>query len=449
MARAAGRREMIRRTVFALLAVLAVTPVRAADVKTLDAVHGASTWFVEDHSVPMIALEASLPAGSAFDPANKAGLASFAGAMLDEGAGGLDSKAFHDALANRAIILSVSTDRDCVEISLVTLTENAADAFRLLGLALQHPRFDAEAVARVRAQMIQNVEHDAEDPEAVADKGFHAAFFSGHAYAHAPNGDIAGLNAVTQQDLKTFARDHWVRNGMTIAVAGDATAQSVSALLVQAFAKLPGGSAIRNAPAARMGKPGMQIIPMPVPQPNAMFGLPAVPRSDPDYLPAYIANDILGGGGFSSRLTSEVRVKRGLTYAISTDIVTYRDASFIEGEVATRSDDMRRSLAVTREVMTKFASDGPTPQEVSDAKGYLTGSFPLAFSSDTGIVSQLAVFQREGLGPDYVVRRNGLIDAVTVDDVRRAAKRLFDPRRLTIVVAGTPGNGRIPPGATR
>ena len=107
---------------------------------------------------------------------------------------------------------------------------------------------------------------------------------------------------------------------------------------------------------------------------------------------------------------------------------------------------MHRSLAVTREVMKKFAAEGPTDQEVADAKAYLTGSFPLTFASDEGLVSQLAVFQQEGLGPDYVAKRNSLIDAVTVEDVRRAAKRLFDPKRLTIVVAGTPAGGRAPDG---
>ena len=425
---------------------LALGAAHAADVKQLDAVRGATTWFVEDHSAPMIAMEVSLPAGSAYDPGNKAGLSAFAAAMLDEGAGGLDSRAYHDALANRAIQLTVTPDRDYLEISLVTLTENAPDAFRLLGLALQHPRFDQDAIARVRAQMIQNVQRDEEDPETVAEKGFHAAFFSGHAYGHSPNGDIPGLSAVTQEDLKGFVRGHWVRGGMKIAVAGDASPTAIAALLDSAFAKMSGAVPSHPPAVAHMGKVGVQIIPMPVPQPTAIFGVPAIPRNDPDYLPAYVANDILGGGGFSSRLTNEVRVKRGLTYGITTDLVTYRNASYVEGEVATRREDMHRSLAVTREVMKKFAAEGPTDQEVADAKAYLTGSFPLTFASDEGLVSQLAVFQQEGLGPDYVAKRNSLIDAVTVEDVRRAAKRLFDPKRLTIVVAGTPAGGRAPAG---
>ncbi len=155
-----------------------------------------------------------------------------------------------------------------------------------------------------------------------------------------------------------------------------------------------------------------------------------------------MANEILGGGGSSSRLTTEVRVKRGLTYDISTDLVSYRNASFFEGEFATRKEDTHRSLAVTREVMQTLATQGATAQEVTDAESYLTGSFPLTFASDENLVAQLAIFQREGLGPDYVSKRNGLINAVTLDDVRRVAKRLFDPKRLTVVVAGTPADGQ-------
>jgi len=181
----------------------------------------------------------------------------------------------------------------------------------------------------------------------------------------------------------------------------------------------------------------VHTVAMGVPQPNAAFGLPGILRSDPDFLPAYVANYILGGGGFSSRLTNEVREKRGLTYDISTDLSDLRRAGAIEGTVATRADAMKRTIATVRETMAKFAADGPTVQELADAKTYLTGSYPRAFASNQGTASQLAAFQRAGLDVGYVARRNDLINAVTLDDVRRAAKRLFDPRRLTVTVAGT------------
>ena len=176
---------------------------------------------------------------------------------------------------------------------------------------------------------------------------------------------------------------------------------------------------------------------MPVPQPTAVFGLPGLLRSDPDFIPGYVANYILGGGGFSSRLTNEVRVQRGLTYDVSTSLESWNRAGVVLGEVATRRGGMKETISVIRDTMHDFAANGPTDKELADAKTYLTGSFPLAFSSNTGIAAQLNTFEREGLGVDYVQKRNTLINAVTIDDVRRAAKRLYDPAKLTFVVAGS------------
>jgi zinc protease len=165
-------------------------------------------------------------------------------------------------------------------------------------------------------------------------------------------------------------------------------------------------------------------------------------RADPDFIPGYVANYILGGGGFSSRLTDQVRVKRGLTYGISTSLTAFRKASVMAGSVATRADAVRQTIQVVKETMADFARTGATQSELDDAKTYLTGSFPMAFSSNAGIAAQLGAFQRQGLDIGYVSRRNALIQAVTLEDVKRAAKRIFDPARLTVVVAGTPVNGK-------
>jgi zinc protease len=181
---------------------------------------------------------------------------------------------------------------------------------------------------------------------------------------------------------------------------------------------------------------------MAVPQPNAVFGLPGVMRADPDFLAAYVANYILGGGGFSSRLMDEVRVKRGLTYGIETQLTSYNRASVMVGSVATRADAVNQTIAVVKDTLSKFAASGATQTELDDAKTYLTGSFPIAFASNAGIAAQLSAFQRQGLDIGYVARRNSLIQAVTLDDVKRAAKRLYDPARLTVVVAGSPVSGQ-------
>lgn len=415
----------------------ALAPASAANVKALNAVKGAQVWFAEDHTVPMIALTASLPAGSVYDPSAKAGLAALAASLLDEGAGNLDSTAFQAALANRAIQLNVETGRDSITVSMAVLSSNAKEAFRLLGLALSRPRFDADAVSRVRAQMLQGLEEEKSEPASVAEKSFNSFYFGAHSYGHPPGGDARALTAIAPDDLKTFARSHWVRGGLRVAIAGDVNAAAAAVLLRAAFGALPEQAPPPPPAPMRVGAPGLHVVEMDVPQPAAFFALPGLLRSDPDFLTGYVANYILGGGGFASRLTKEVREKRGLTYDISTDLIPYRRAGLLLGEVAARKDAMRQTIAVVRETMRKFVADGPTQQELADAKTYLNGAFPLAFASDAGLAAQLNYFQQMGLGIDYLDKRPGLIDAITIGDIRRVTRRLCDPSKMTIVVAGS------------
>jgi zinc protease len=426
----------MRRLLLGLVSVLLVcAPALAAPV-ALHVDRGTQVWFSEDHSVPMIAFVFSLPAGSAYDPADKPGLAAFAGALLDEGAAGLDSRAFHRALSDRAIRLSVTPDRDALIVSLVTLSKDAPEALHLLSLALSRPRFDSGSLTRVRVQMTQKLRQEGENPSLVARRAFLRAFFNGHVYGHAVDGDAAGLAAVTSADLHNFAHSHWVRGGMKIAVAGDIAPVTLTRLLKTALKPLPAAPPHPLPVVGKLGAPGLHYAAMPAPQPVVVFGLPGIMRNDPDFLPGYIANYILGGGGFDSRLTHQVRIKHGLTYNIATRILSFRRASVMMGEMALRADTLKPTLAAVRSTLAAFAADGPTDKELADAKTHLIDALPLTFSSDVGTAAQLGVFQREGLGIGYISERNTLIQAVTIDAVRRAAKRLFTPTHLTILVAG-------------
>jgi len=430
----------LRRCLLTLAAVLLCLPAvaHAANVKSVNMGKGVQVWFQEDHTLPIISMTVSLPAGSGYDPAGKAGLAAFTAAMLDEGAGSYSSQAFQAALSDRGIRLSVRPDRDWTTISLVTLKENAKDAFHLLGEALTKPHFDNDAVARVRAQMLASLKEDEEDPSSVAAKAFYTRFFAGHPYGHPIDGDPASIAAITRDDMRNFARTHWVRGGMHIAVSGDIDTKGLKTLLASAFRALPQKVPQRIPALHHMGAPGIKLIPMPVPQPNIVFGLPALPRKDRDFIPLYVANYILGGGGFSSRLTTEVREKRGLTYSIATSINTQTQIGYFAGQVATKAGSVQQTIKVIQGTIADFAKNGPTQKELDDAKTYLTGSFPLAFTSNVGISAQLNAFQNGGLPISYLQKRNGLINAVTVDDIQRAVKRVFAKGGLTIVIAGNP-----------
>jgi zinc protease len=433
----------------ALCAVLAGSlPALALDVKSISAPKSEEVWYVSDHTLPIITMTVAVPGGSAYDPPDRPGLANFAAQLMDEGSANLRADAFQTALSNRAIRLTVTTERDYLIVTLVTLSGNAKDAFELLGIALSRPRFDADAIARVRAQILADLGQQDDDPTAVAEKGFYQTFFANHPYAHPPVGTSGSVSAITASDLRRFAATHWVSRGLKVAVSGDVDRITLTPLLKSAFGNLPAGGP-RTLPAvSRIGKSGVSVIPLTVPQPNAVFGLPGMLRSDPQYIAGFVANYILGGGGSASRLTSEVREKRGLTYDVSTSLESFRKSGFVLGEVATKRGSMKETVTVIRDALKDFAQNGPTDKELADAKTYLTGSFSLAFSSNLGTADQLSTFQRVGLSVDYVQNRNALVNAVTLDQVKQAARRLFDPSRLTVVVAGSYSNSQ-PGGARR
>ena len=429
------------RKILALLALLLTSaPSLAADIKNLDLGKNAQVWFAEDHTVPIVALVAAFPAGAAYDPAGKAGLAAFAASLMDEGAGNMDSRAFHEVLASRAIQFRATVDRDYLVISVVSLSENLPEAMRLLQTALIHPRFDGEAVSRVRTQILQALAQGDSEPPQMARRAFTKIFFNGHAYAHSSEGEPQSIQAITVDDMRAFARSHWVRGGIMISVSGDITAPAATKLIADTFKPVPDIKPAPVLPIGKLGQPGVHIIDMPEPQATVIFALPGIMRQDPDFIPGYVANYILGGGGFASRLMTEVRVKRGLTYGIDTQLSAYNRASVMLGSVATRADAVRQTITVVHDTLGQFSKEGATAQELADAKTFLTGSFPIAFASNAGIASQLSAFQRQNLDIGYVARRNSLIEAVTLDDIKRVAKKLYDPARLTVVVAGTPVN---------
>jgi len=426
----------------ALLALLISVSIPAtAEAITVKAVHspsGVETWLSEEHSVPMIAVNIAFPAGSAYDPTDKPGLATFVSSLMDEGAGDLASEAFKQALEARAIRIGASADRDYITISMTTLKENADEAFRLLGLVVSHPRFDTEAVERMRVAILASLKQEDEQPSTVASKSWFATYFGTHPYARSESGTPSGVQAITVNDIKTFAADHMVRDRVKMSVAGDITDAQLRRYLQQLFVSLPAKTVPLVSRPADAGKPASNTIPRNEPAPVAMFGFAGPMRLDADFIPTFVANYILGGGGFSSRLMDEIRDKRGLTYGVSTYLADYKSAALIVGSVQSEKSKILTALDVTTSELARFAKDGATAKELADAKTYLTGSYPLGLDSNAKIARTLNAYQRQGLTPDYVEKRNALIQGVTLAQVNAMAKKWYDPAKLVIVVAGTP-----------
>jgi zinc protease len=418
--------------------LLAAAPAGAVEIKRVISPGGIEAWLVEDHKNPIITLTALFKGGEAGDPAGKAGRANLASGLLDEGAGPHDSQAFRTLLEDDAIRLSFSAGRDDFAATLSTLTENADKAFELLRLSLTEPRFDAEPLQRIRAQIVANLAAKRQRPGTIAGRVWWRAMFPAHPYGMPGEGTPESLSALGADDLRAFVAETLTRDRLVLAVVGDITAAALAPMLDRVFGALPARSTVPVvADAAPQSAGDTFVVERDVPQSVVVFGHAGIGRDDPDWYAASILMEIMSGG-FGSRLTEEIREKRGLTYGVSASLYPLDHAALVIGSVSTRNAKVAESIGLVREIWAQMAEDGPTEAEAADAKTYINGSFPLRFTNSGSIARILAGIQREGLGIDYLDRRAGLIDAVTMDDLKRVAKRIFRADALTFAIVGRP-----------
>lgn len=417
----------------------AALPAQAFEIKQVVSPGGIEAWLVEEYEVPIITMEVSWEGGSASDPAAKLGLANMVSGLLDEGAGDMDSNAYQKRLAASNASLSYSEDKDYFNAHLRTLAENRDEAFALLQVALAAPRFDAEAVERIRAQIRSIVVRNASDPEFIASQAWMKAMLGKHPYARPSSGTEKTVAAITRGDLKSYVARTIARDNMLIGVVGPITPAELGALLDKTFGGLP-ATATRTKiadvkPAIRAET---KIIRQPFPQSVVLFGGAGLKRNDPDFVPAYVMNYMLGGGGFSSRLTGEVREKRGLAYSIGTSLYPLRHAALYMGQVGTKNASVGTALSLIRQEFSRMAEDGVSAEELENAKTYLTGSYPLRFDSNAKIAGELLAIQQEKLGITYVEHRNEMINAVSEADIARVAKRLLSDKAPVVAIVGEP-----------
>ncbi len=437
--RRAGARALIALIAGAGLA-LAAPAARAMTIERVVSPLGIEAWLVRDHALPLIAVEFAFLGSADQDPLDKPGVANMATSLLDEGAGPYEASAFHDRLERKAIEMSFRTGRDYLRGTMRTLKDNRDDAFDYLRLALTEPRFDAAAVERERAQIMSRLRREALSPNDMASRSWWATAFPGHPYGQPVNGTLESLPKITIDDLKSYTRRALTRDHVNIAVVGDIDAETAGALIDRTFGALPAKAELTPvAPVVPQGLGRRVVIDLDVPQAVVHFGGPGLARSDPDFMAAYIVNHILGGGAFSSRLYVEVREKRGLAYGISDSLVWLNHAALLLGTTATRADATGQTIDIIEREIRRLAEDGPTEAEFAKAKTYLKGSFALGLDTSSRIASQLVQMQIDNLGIDYIERRAGLIDAVTLADAKRVAKRLLDGGLLVTVVGRPEG----------
>ena len=425
-------------------ALLAAVPTGASanngiEIQSVTSPGGITAWLVENDTIPLIAMKFSFEGGAATDPDDKAGLAYFLSGMLDEGAGDLDSQAFQQRLADQSIRMSFNAQRDHFQGSLETLSENREEAFDLLELAITEPRFDAEPLERVRRQILIQLRQDQEDPEDIASQAWMRTMFGDHPYGRPVKGSPETMTTLAADDLEDLRQRLFARERLHIAVVGDIDAETLERLLDETFGGLDAVAELPEVPDATPVEESLvEVVERNIPQSVIRFGHKGIKRDDPEFIPAFMVNSILGGGGFGSRLMQEVREDRGLVYSVFSSLQPMEHGGILYGGAATMNERAAETIEVVRQQLARMAEEGPTQEELEEAKTYLTGSYPLGFDSNTSIASRLLAIQQDDLGIDYVNRRNDLIEAVTPEDAKRVARRIIDPDQLVVTVVGQP-----------
>ncbi len=423
-----------------LLLCVFILPASAAQkIQRVVTPAGIEVWLVQERKIPIIALEAAWRGGAVANPKGKEGLATLAMGLMDEGSGDDNRVVFHDKLDDNAVEMGFSAGRDTLSLSLRTLSEKRDIAFELLGQALTKPRFDPEPLEVSRRQMIVALERSDSNPNALSGRTWSAAAFPDHPYGRPTDGTRESLPALTRQDVADFVSQRLARDNLVISVVGDIDAAGVATLVDKAFAGLPAKSAPLSVPdVVPVAQAAPIVVQRDIPQSVVVFGGPGLMRLDPDYYAAYVLNYVIGGGGFASRLMEEVREKRGLAYGVYTYLQPMDHAALHLGGVSTRNDGVAESLRIVRAELARLREKGVTAAELANAKSYITGSFPLQLSTNARIAGILTSVQIQRLGIDYLDKYTSYIDAVTLDQVNRVAKRLLDPDHMLTVVVGKP-----------
>lgn len=418
----------------------AVTAAQATDIKKIVSSKGIEAWFVQDSSVPLIAMNFVFRGvGSVTDPEGREGLAKMSSALLDEGAGDLQAAEFQKKLEEIAARLSFSAGRDHYNGRLSTLVSEREQAFNLLKLSLNRPRFDEKAVERIRDQLNASLIRNAEVPQRVLGRKWSETVFAGHRYSLPSDGTKASIASITKADLNTFVSTRFSRDRLIVGVVGDISEAELGRRLDQVFGGLPKIGRTFNVPdVVPTGAGKTIVVRMSIPQSAILLGHAGIKREDPDWYAALLVSRIFGGGGLSSRLYEEIREKRGLAYSVYSYLNPMEKSALIVGSVATKNSRAGESLSLIKAEWDQLSKKGVSAEELRDAKTYINGSFPLRLGSSRGIAELLVGMQLSNLGENYIKERPSLINATTLEDANRVARRVYDVKKLTTVVVGDP-----------
>lgn len=430
---------MIRFAMILAVAFAAAMPARAeVDIQEVVSPGGITAWLVREPSIPFLALELRFRGGASLDAPGKRGAINLMTGLLEEGAGDLDARAFARAQESLAASFGYDVGDDDLSVSARFLSENRDEAIELLRKSIIEPSFAESALERVRGQVLTGLRSDAKDPDSIARRTFDAMAYGDHPYGSPYEGTIESVTALSRADMLDAHAAVFAKDRLYVGAAGDITPEELGILLDDLLGALPDTGAPMPAQAPVLIKGGTTVVPFDTPQSVAIFGQRGIAQDDPDFFAANILNRVLGAGGFESRLMTEVREKRGLTYGVYSFLVPQDHAETVQGQVASANDSIAEAVSVIRDEWARAAAEGITQEELDAAKTYITGAYPLRFDGNAPIARILVGMQMIDLPIDYIATRNDKVEAVTLEDVRRLAGELLDPEGLHFVVVGQP-----------
>lgn len=429
---------MKRLSLAACLLVYSVAAPALPTIETWVTAKGSKVLFVEAHELPMIDLRVVFDAGSARD-GDSAGVASLTNALLDQGAAGLDADEIAMGFERQGAELGGGSERDMAWLSLRSLSDEKLmrPAFELFGKVLSRADFPVRDFKREQQRTLTGLEYQKQKPKSILEKSFYRNIYGNHPYASNPAGAEESVAGLTVADLKAFYQRYYVARNATIAIVGDLTRERAEKMAEALSDALPEGKKAEPLPVvAGLSDAESLLIEHPSTQSHVLMGAPGMHRGDPDYFALYVGNHILGGSGLVSRISEEIREKRGLSYsAYSYFVPMRRDGPYMLG-LQTRNDQRQEALDVLRETVERFVEEGPTGKELKASKNNIIGGFPMRVSSNGKIIEYLAVIGFYDLPLDYLSAFTGRIREVTVEQIKDAFQRRVQVDRMVTVVVG-------------
>jgi zinc protease len=432
--------KAVRLTAFALFLLCASAAHAILPIQNWETQRGARVYFVQNSDLPMVDVSVDFPAGAAFDTREKSGVANLTAGLMSLGAAGLDEDEIARRMADAGALLSGRFDPDRAGVGVRTLSsaKERQQALDLLADIVSQPEFPAKVLEREKVRLIAGLKEADTKPDTIASRTFSRMLYPTHPYGLRASGEIDTVSKITRDDLESFYKSHYVVERAIVAIMGDVSREEAGRIAEAVTAKLPSGKGqptpLPSVPPLKEG--AERWVKHPATQSHILLGAPGIRRDDPDYFPLFVGNYILGGGGFQSRITEEVRQKRGLAYsAYSYFSPMLRAGPFVVG-MQTQAAQAPQALEVVRKTVADFVAQGPTEKELAAAKKNIIGGFPLRIDSNRKIAEYLAVIGFYNLPLTYLDDFTKNVDRVTVADIKSAFQRHIDPRRLVTVVVG-------------